>query len=722
MVFIFILGILLSGIIDILTVRATLWGEKELKTRHLVESAYSVLVHYHELQQAGNVTETAAKAAAIGAIKAMRYDGTEYFWLNDLGTPFPTMIMHPTIPALDGKVLAAPQFNRATGLRSGIGGPMIATDGKKNLFVAFVEATSKNGQGYVTYDWPKPLAGGGSTDVPYPKLSFVKKFEPWGWIIGSGIYIDDVDKAVQVQGMRTLLLIIGAGMVLSLIAFILARSITRPLQLTVAAMRDIAGGQENLIRPLAVTGANEIAQLASGFNDMVARIHARDTELVRHRQHLEEEVALRTVELRAANTQLKEELVERRKLSEALRQSDEAIVIIGDLELNFIYVNPAFDRLFGYTLAEVAGQSISILAPPNGLVTPAETVRIAREEGRFRGETLRRSKDGRNIPVLVNVSPVYGEDGEIVSYVATMTDLTELKHAEADARARLAELTRANMELKELNNKLGLAQSQLLQSEKLASIGQLAAGVAHEINNPIGYVYSNLGTLAKYLPDFLSVLDAYEQAEPSLDEASREKMRSVKAAVDLAFLRQDVQAILDESLDGINRVKKIVQDLKDFSHVDEEVQWRMEDLHRGLDSTLNVVWNELKYKCTVNKEYGELPLVECLLPQLNQVFVNLLVNAAQSIEEQGTITLRTGTAGERVWLEVADTGKGISAENLSRIFDPFFTTKPIGKGTGLGLSVSYSIVQKHHGEINVESTVGIGTTFRIGLPIRQPTT
>jgi signal transduction histidine kinase len=254
----------------------------------------------------------------------------------------------------------------------------------------------------------------------------------------------------------------------------------------------------------------------------------------------------------------------------------------------------------------------------------------------------------------------------------------------------------------------------------MASIGQLAAGVAHEINNPIGYVHSNISSLEKYLDDLFSVLEVYEKTESSLDEASSLEVRGIKKQIDLDFLKSDVRALLSESHEGIGRVKKIVQNLKDFSHVDSKEKWQLDDIHQGLESTLNVVWNELKYKCTVAREYGDLPLVECVLPQLNQVFMNLLVNASQSIEEKGTITLCTGTEGNRVWVEVADTGGGIPPEIVPRLFEPFFTTKPVGKGTGLGLSVSYNIVKKHHGEITVNSTPGRGSVFRVWLPVRQP--
>jgi signal transduction histidine kinase len=255
------------------------------------------------------------------------------------------------------------------------------------------------------------------------------------------------------------------------------------------------------------------------------------------------------------------------------------------------------------------------------------------------------------------------------------------------------------------------AQNQLLQSEKMASIGQLAAGVAHEINNPIGFVNSNLGTLGNYVQDLLHLAEA---------GAASPAGKALAETIDLDFLRSDIPALLNESKDGLNRVRKIVQDLKDFSRVGE-VHWQLADIHQGLDSTLNIVANEIKYKCTVSKEYGKLPPIFCLPSQLNQVFMNLLVNAAQAIETRGEIIIRTELAGnDAVRIKISDTGRGIAPEHLNRLFDPFFTTKPVGKGTGLGLSLAWSIIARHHGQIEVTSTVGQGSTFTITLPIKPP--
>ncbi len=291
--------------------------------------------------------------------------------------------------------------------------------------------------------------------------------------------------------------------------------------------------------------------------------------------------------------------------------------------------------------------------------------------------------------------------------------------------AQLDELRRTNGSLTELNSQLQRAQDQLVQSEKLASIGQLAAGVAHEINNPVGYVFSNFGTLEKYLAELFRMLAAYEEAEPLLaGTPAAGRLAALREEIELDYLKEDVPQLMNESREGISRVRKIVQDLKDFSHVDARREWEWTDLHRGIDSTLNIVNNEIKYKADVVKDYGQLPQVQCLSSELNQVFMNLLVNAAHAMpggeKGRGTILVRTGSEGGEVWVEIEDNGSGIAKENLGRIFDPFFTTKAVGQGTGLGLSLSYGIVKKHHGRMEVDSEIGRGTRFRVTVPVSQP--
>jgi signal transduction histidine kinase len=343
-------------------------------------------------------------------------------------------------------------------------------------------------------------------------------------------------------------------------------------------------------------------------------------------------------------------------------------------------------------------------------------------------------RDGRVFEVN-SLPQVLGE--QIIGRVFSFQDITRHTLAEAAlresrdqleerVRVRTADLYAANEDLvqekelqAELIRKLREAQNQLLQSERMASIGQLAAGVAHEINNPVGFVNSNIGSLRKYVLNLLDLLVAYEQTEAALPESARQQVGQIKSQIDIAFLREDILSLLTESADGLQRVTRIVRDLKNFSHVDE-AELQCVNIEEGLESTLRIVWNELKYKANVVKEFGSVPAIHCFPSQLNQVFMNLLVNAGQALEEKGTITIRTGHDVAEVWIEVSDTGKGIAKENLQRIFEPFFTTKPVGQGTGLGLSLSYGIVKKHGGSIAVDSAVGLGTTFKVTLPKLSP--
>ena len=287
--------------------------------------------------------------------------------------------------------------------------------------------------------------------------------------------------------------------------------------------------------------------------------------------------------------------------------------------------------------------------------------------------------------------------------VIMLHDLTEIKLVSE-------QLATAYQELK-------ATHSQLLQQEKMASIGQLAAGVAHEINNPMGFISSNLGTMGKYLERLAAFLELQSAGvEECASEKLREEIAQARRKFKVDYILDDARALLAESKDGAERVRTIVQNLKSFSHVDE-AQSSYVDLNDCLETTITIAWNELKYKTTLKRDYGELPPVKCLPQQLNQVFLNLLVNAAHAIDTQGEISITTRAAGERVTVAIHDTGCGIPPEIQNRIFEPFFTTKEVGKGTGLGLSISYDIIKKHGGSIEVESPQGCGTTFILTLPV-----
>jgi PAS domain S-box-containing protein len=324
---------------------------------------------------------------------------------------------------------------------------------------------------------------------------------------------------------------------------------------------------------------------------------------------------------------------------------------------------------------------------------------------------------GEQRTLLTTKVPLRDHDGVVIGIVGIGRDITDRKLVEV-------ELLNSNSLLIELNKKLSHAQEQLVQSEKMASIGQLAAGVAHEINNPIGYVCSNISALDGYMVKILNILAVHLDAQQFITAPDVvERLNRLRIENDINYVITDCGDLMRETREGISRVRQIVQDLKDFSHADTNLDFHWADLHRGIDSTLNIISNELKYKADVVKEYGDIPPVECIGSQINQVIMNLAVNAAHAIgAERGVITLRTGldkVHGDKVWIEVADTGCGIAPENVKRIFEPFYTTKPIGQGTGLGLALSYGIVQRHRGQIEVTSVVGQGTVFRVTLPLKH---
>ncbi|MEW6218813.1 MAG: PAS domain S-box protein [Thermodesulfobacteriota bacterium] len=277
-----------------------------------------------------------------------------------------------------------------------------------------------------------------------------------------------------------------------------------------------------------------------------------------------------------------------------------------------------------------------------------------------------------------------------------------------------------NQELERAYNDLKQTQAQLLQGEKMASIGQLAAGVAHEINNPIGFVTSNLASLGKYVNRLIELVGLQEKMVAAAGSAEgQEQVAAARQRLKIPLILTDLPALLAETQEGLDRVRKITTDLKGFARLDG-AERQFADLNACLESTITIAWNELKYKATLVRDFGDLPLVECFPQRLNQVFLNLLMNAAQAINGKGEITVRTWQEGDDALISIRDTGCGIPAEHIGRIFEPFFTTKEVGKGTGLGLSIVYDIVTKSHGgAITVASEPGQGTVFTVRLPMRM---
>ncbi len=444
-----------------------------------------------------------------------------------------------------------------------------------------------------------------------------------------------------------------------------------------------------------VIGAIETLQ------DVTAR-RTSEEALLRHRNELEATVQQRSAELAATA----------RNLELFIAHSPIGVAYSSNGTIQ--RVNPAMADIFGYAETEMIGMPGSAIH-----LGDDEYARFGHEVGPqlSRGEPTHcemwlRHADGHPIWIQVDAYVADIRDTGRGTWWM-MQDRSEIREAQAQLQARINELDAMNHRLEE-------AQNQLLQQDKMASIGQLAAGVAHEINNPVGFVGSNLNTLRQYVTGLLELSEACDAVLSTPGDADAiGALTRKREDIEIDFLREDLPLLLDECADGLSRVKKIVQDLKDFSRVDHS-DWAQADLNVGLESTLNVVRHEVKYKAEVVKKLAPLPPVTCLAAQLNQVFMNLIVNAAHAIKDQGIITLLSGVEQEWVWVQVEDTGCGMSAEVQRRMFEPFFTTKDVGKGTGLGMSLSFSIVQKHGGAIQVQSTEGSGTAMRVWLPIEGP--
>lgn len=425
---------------------------------------------------------------------------------------------------------------------------------------------------------------------------------------------------------------------------------------------------------------------------VLARIHTQ-LELKRARDWLANQ-----------NIYLEAEVARREAVLHLVTTAARDAIVMADGEGRVAFWNPAAEQIFGYAAEEVLGRELHyFLTPERFRADAAQGLSKFRTTGTGAvvGKTIELAalhKNGTEIPMEISFEAIQRDDAWWG--VAILRDLSARKALDAQ---------------------LAQAQQQLLQADKLVAIGILAAGVAHEINNPLSFITFNINSLGSYVRDILEVLDSYEKAATadSAREAALAKAIETRQEKDLDYLRSDVEQLIAQSQDGLERVRTIVRDLKSFAHIKED-NWQWTDLHSRLDSTLNIVRNQLKYHCTVHRDYGDPPEVWCLPEQLSQVFLNMLVNAGHAIEGQGDITIRTGRQGEEVFVAITDTGRGISAENLPRLFEPFFTTKPVGQGTGLGLSVAWGIVQKHQGRIEVESTPGKGTTFTVLLPLRPP--
>lgn len=369
----------------------------------------------------------------------------------------------------------------------------------------------------------------------------------------------------------------------------------------------------------------------------------------------------------------------------------------------YTYVSPQVSELLGYSAEELIGKTPFDLMPDEEADRVREIFKgIVESKRPFSAlENMNIHKDGRTVVLETGGTPYFDGEGNLLGYRGIDRDVTQRKQAEEDKKRM---------------------QLQLVHSEKMASVGQLAAGVAHEINNPVGFVNSNLNTLAEYIGNFIVLFRMYFSMATDL-EAGRmydalacwRKISDYQKSINIAFVIEDIALLTEESKDGMARIKNIVSGLKEFSHAGNE---KMEtyDIHQCLENAGRLSWHEIKYKAVVETDFGQVPLVECRPQQLTQVFLNIIINAVQAMPEKGTVWIRTYSKDDYAVVEIQDNGAGMTEDVMKRIFDPFFTTKEVGKGTGLGLSIAYGIVKEHKGAIEVRSKAGQGTTLTILLP------
>ncbi|MDA3904362.1 MAG: PAS domain S-box protein [Desulfuromusa sp.] len=399
-------------------------------------------------------------------------------------------------------------------------------------------------------------------------------------------------------------------------------------------------------------------------------------------------------------------------------EQNSATIAITDPEGTIIYVNPKFTEMTGYTKSEALGQNPRILKGHDGLTDYKEMWQMLSAGQQWRGDFHNKRKDGEFFWERAAISPILDQDGNITHFLAIKEDITDRKQIEIELERSVAASVQMATTMEFLNAELKSTQSQMLQREKMASIGQLAAGMAHEINNPIGFVASNLRSLDKYLKKLTGYLEILESNLKQQIPETWEKIKPERKKLKIDFLLEDCDDLIAESLDGSERVRVIVQNLKTFSRVDQAEE-QLANLNGCLESTIAIVWNEVKYKAKLEKDLAELPDIHCNPQELTQVFTNILVNGAQAIEKDGLIKIRSWLDDESVFISIQDNGSGISEENREKIFEPFFTTKSVGEGTGLGMSISYEIVKKHGGDILIDSELGKGTTFTIRVPFNR---
>ena len=529
--------------------------------------------------------------------------------------------------------------------------------------------------------------------------------EEKGWIL----LVEISEKEVMAPLLRLKILFASVVVIIPLIAWLLgsviARFIVSPIHELHKGAEIIGSGDLNY--EIGTQANDEIGQLSRAFDTMTKT--------------------------------LKGTTVSKDYVDSILKSLTDSLIVI-DPQGIVRTVNQVTCDLSGYREEELIGEYVSILFPKEEIpLKGTKLERLIKEGMLIDHETDFSTKEGLKIPVLLSGAVMRNKEGDVTNIVCIAKDVTKEKGFKLELVEKSKELEIKNRNLiqnemalknmmydmKETSDALKRAQGQLIQSEKMASVGQLAAGVAHEINNPLGYIINNLETLKKYVNKVLQTMSVYDGLKNALLRKDTEKamkegeqILATEEDLNIEHIRADSGDLIKETLDGARRIESIVSDLKIFSRTGGKEK-KPANINEVLKRVVNVVWNEIRYTAQLKEEYGQIPEIMCDEQHLYQVFVNLLINASYAVKDtEGIIGLRTYYQNEHVCVEVTDTGGGIPEDVLGKIFDPFFTTKEQGVGTGLGLSVSHEIIEKHGGTIAVNSTVGKGTRFLVSLPVR----
>jgi PAS domain S-box-containing protein len=549
----------------------------------------------------------------------------------------------------------------------------------------------------------------GTTLVAVAHSNGFRDYKGLGWILIAEVQAREIFAPVDQMKVDILILSLAITILSVVLGLFISHTIAHPIQkLTVAASRI---DRDHLNITLKVKSKDEVGRLAEAFNTMIQDLKETTSSI----DDLNWEISERK--------KAKNELLKLLSLLEATLDATADGILVIDLDGRIVTHNQKFLKMWHIPPDIVAaGDNEKLLAfVSDQLKDPDAFLSLAR---RFYSHPenevfdILEFKDGR---VFERFSKSRMIDGKIVGYVRSFRDITDRKKAEDELKKTCAQLEQANKELIS-------TQFQLVQSEKLASIGQLAAGVAHEINNPVGFVSSNFETLENYGSVFLRLISTYDELVKEIQKSAHADWAAKGEAIDkirndlkIDFITDDIHCLFEDSREGLDRITKIIQSLRDFSRIDQVSDICEFSFNEGITDTLVVARNEIKYDCDITTDFSDVPPIYCNPGQINQVILNILVNAAQAIKSQdraesGNIAIKTYKTDESVMCEITDDGPGIPPEIMTKIFDPFFTTKPVGKGTGLGLSISRDIILKHKGQLLVNSVVGKGTTFTIKLP------